>query len=145
MRMTLHRIYEHLKEWSKRHHVGRKLLILLVAGAILSVIATYVMLTHAPPFLKSRKFLIFLLSLDFAFLLTLAAVIAKYIAALWAERKIDQAGSKLHGKIVAIFSLLAIAPTILIAVFSIFARQNPDRLRTSGASKIRDRRLLANN
>lgn len=116
--MNLHRTYEHLKEWSKRYHVGRKLLILLVAGAILSVIATYVMLTQAPPFLKSRKFLIFLLSLDFAFLITLAAVVSKYIAALWAERKIDQAGSKLHGKIVAIFSLVAIAPTILIAIFS---------------------------
>lgn len=116
--MDFQRTYEHIKEWSKRHQVGRKFLILLVAGAILSVIATYVMLTQAPPFLKSRKFLVFLLSLDFAFLLTLAAIIAKYITALWAARKVDQAGSKLHGKIVAIFSLLAIVPTILIAVFS---------------------------
>jgi two-component system nitrogen regulation sensor histidine kinase NtrY len=111
-------IYDQLKDWSKRHNVGRKLLIFLVVGSILSVIATYVMLTKAPPFLKSRRFLIFLLSIDFAFLLTLAAVVAKYVAALWAERKSDQAGSKLHGKIVAIFSLLAIVPTILIAVFS---------------------------
>jgi two-component system nitrogen regulation sensor histidine kinase NtrY len=116
--MTLRATYEHINDWSKRHHVGRKLLVLLVAGAILSVIATYVVLTQAPPFLKSRRVLIVLLSLDFAFLLTLAAVVAKYIAALWAERKIDQAGSKLHGRIVAIFSLVAIAPTILIAVFS---------------------------
>lgn len=116
--MKFYRTYEYLIEWSKRLQIGRKLLMLLVAGAILSVIATYVMLTQAPPFLKSRKLLIFLLSLDFAFLLTLAAIIAKNFAALWAERKIDQAGSKLHGKIVAIFSLVAIAPTILIAVFS---------------------------
>lgn len=116
--MNVTRFYDQLKEWSKRHSVGRKLLILLVAGSILSVIATYVMLTKAPPFLRSRRVLILLLSIDFAFLLTLAAVIAKYIAALWAERKIDQAGSKLHGRIVAVFSLLAVAPTILIAVFS---------------------------
>ncbi|MBA3812969.1 MAG: PAS domain-containing sensor histidine kinase [Alphaproteobacteria bacterium] len=107
-----------LKEWSKRYNVGRKLLILLVAGSILSVIATYVTLTKAPPFLKSQRILIFLLSIDFAFLLTLAAVVAKYIAALGAERKSDQAGSKLQGRIVAIFSLLAVAPTILIAIFS---------------------------
>src|SRR5204863_9196141 len=104
--------------WLQRYNIGRKLLILLVTGAIISVIATYVMLTKAPPFLKSRRILIFLLSIDFAFLLTLAAIIAKYIAALWAERKSDQAGSKLQGRIVAIFSLLAVAPTILIAVFS---------------------------
>lgn len=110
--------YDQVKESSKRYNLGRKLLVFLVAGSILSVIATYVMLTKAPPFLKSRRILIFLLSIDFAFLLTLAAVVAKYVAALWAERKSDQAGSKLHGRIVAIFSLLAIAPTILIAVFS---------------------------
>jgi two-component system nitrogen regulation sensor histidine kinase NtrY len=107
-----------LKDWSKRYNVGRKLLILLVSGSILSVIATYIMLTKAPPFLNSRSFLVVLLSIDFVFLLTLAAVVAKYIAALWAERKSDQAGSQLHGRIVAIFSLLAVVPTILIAVFS---------------------------
>jgi two-component system nitrogen regulation sensor histidine kinase NtrY len=116
--MNFTRTYDQLQDWAKRHQVGRKLLVFLVAGSILSVISTYVMLTKAPPFLKSRRFLIFLLSIDFAFLLTLAAVVAKYIAALWAERKSDQAGSKLHGRIVAIFSLLAVAPTILIAIFS---------------------------
>lgn len=116
--MMLSQAYETLKEWMKRHHAGRKLLILLVVGTILSVIATYIMLTKASPFLKSRGFLVFFLSLDFVFFMTLAAVVAKYVAALWAERKSDQAGSKLHSRIVAIFSLLAIAPTILVAGFS---------------------------
>jgi len=116
--MGIRKTYDNFKEWASRHHVGRKLLILLVISSILSVIITYVMLTKAPPFLKSKKVLLVLLSLDFAFLLTLSAVIAKYIAALWAERKSDQAGSKLHSRIVAIFSLLAIAPTILVAGFS---------------------------
>src|SRR3990167_6019885 len=101
--MKLELTYEKTKEWAIRHHVGRKLLILLVVGAITSVLATYVMLTQTTPFLKKGKFLIFLLSLDFAFLLILAAVVAKHVAALWAERKSDQAGSKLHSKMVAIF------------------------------------------
>lgn len=116
--MTFKTAYESLKLWFNRYQVGRKLLILLVVGAILSVIATYGVMTKAPPFIKSRKILIFLLSLDFAFLLTIAAFVAKYVAALWAERKSDQAASKLHGRVVAIFSLLAIAPTILVAAFS---------------------------
>ncbi|MBY0500484.1 MAG: PAS domain-containing sensor histidine kinase [Alphaproteobacteria bacterium] len=118
--MPLREAYENAIDWATRRHVGRKLLMLLVIGSILSVIFTYVMLTQAPPFIKSKKLLVFLLSLDFAFLLTLAAVVAKHIAALWAERKSDQAGSKLHGRIVTIFSLLAIAPTILVAGFSAF-------------------------
>ncbi|MBY0292467.1 MAG: PAS domain-containing sensor histidine kinase [Alphaproteobacteria bacterium] len=116
--MTFQQIYESLKEWTNQHKVGRKLLVFLVVGSILSVIATYVVLTKAPPFIKSRRLLIFLLSFDFVFLMILAAIIAKYVATLWAERKSDQAGSKLHSRIVAIFSLLAIAPTILIAGFS---------------------------
>ena len=116
--MKLRRTYWQLKEWGNQHNVGRKLLILLVAGAILSVIATYIMLTKAPPFIKSRKFFVFLLSIDFVFLMSLAAVVAKYVAALWAERKSDQAGARLHSRIVAIFSLLAVAPTILVAGFS---------------------------
>ena len=37
---------------------------------------------------------------------------------MWVERKSDQAGAKLHGRIIAIFSLLAITPTILVATFS---------------------------
>lgn len=116
--MILAHSYDQFQDWLKRHNLGRKLLVFLVSGSILSVIATYIMLTKAPPFINSRRFLVVLLSVDFAFLLTLTAVVAKYIAALWAERKSDQAGSQLHGKIVAMFSLLAVAPAILIAVFS---------------------------
>ncbi len=116
--MILSQVYEHLKEWAYRHNAGRKLLIFLVAGSILSVLATYVMLTKTSPFIKNRGILAFLLCLDFVFLMTLTAAIAKYVAELWAERKSDQAGSKLHSRIVAIFSLLAIVPTILVAGFS---------------------------
>lgn len=116
--MNLAHAYDQFNEWSDRHNVGRKLLAFLIVGSTLSVIATYVMLTKASPFLKNQRILISLLSIDFALLLTLSALVAKYVAALWAERKSDQAGSKLHGRIVAIFSFLAVIPTILIAVFS---------------------------
>ena len=116
--MTFQQIYESLKEWTIQHNVGRKLLVFLVVGSILSVITTYVVLTNAPPFIKNRGILLFLLGLDFVFLMIFATIIARYVATLWAERRSDQAGSKLHSRIVAIFSLLVIAPTILIAAFS---------------------------
>lgn len=106
------------KVLSSRYHLRRKLVVLLVSGSVLSVIATYITLTQAPPFLKDKNILIFLMSLDFVLLLILSAIIAKNVVALWVERKSDQAGAKLHGRIVAIFSLLAIAPTVLVATFS---------------------------
>jgi two-component system nitrogen regulation sensor histidine kinase NtrY len=118
MPMFLLRVFNQLKDWTVDRQLGRKFLVFLVAGSVVSVIATYVMLTKAPPFLKNKNLLIFFLSLDFVLLLTLAALVAKNLTALWAERKSGQAGAKLHGRIVAIFSLLAIAPTILIATFS---------------------------
>jgi two-component system nitrogen regulation sensor histidine kinase NtrY len=116
--MVFKHIFDQLKEWASHRQLGRKFLIFLVAGSVISVIATYVMLTKAPPFLKNKNLLIFFLSLDFILLLTLAALVAKNLTALWVERKSGQAGAKLHGRIVAVFSLLAIAPTILIATFS---------------------------
>lgn len=116
--MTFRQTYESLKGWAIQNNVGRKLLVFLVVGSILSVITTYVVLTNAPPFIKNRGILLFLLGLDFVFLMIFATIIARYVATLWAERRSDQAGSKLHSRIVAIFSLLVIAPTILIAGFS---------------------------
>jgi two-component system nitrogen regulation sensor histidine kinase NtrY len=110
--------FENLKKYSSQYQMERKFLIFLVAGSIISVLATYVTLTHSPPFLKDKNLLILLLSLDFGLLLILAAVVAKNLIALWVERKTDQAGAKLHARIVAIFSLVTIIPTILVAGFS---------------------------
>lgn len=110
--------FDVIKAWDLRYHLRRKLVVLLVSGSVLSVIATYITLTQAPPFLKDKNILIFLMSLDFVLLLILSAIIAKNVVALWVERKSDQAGAKLHGRIVAIFSLLAITPTVLVATFS---------------------------
>ena len=109
---------ESFKKYSSQYQMERKFLVLLVTGSILSVLATYVTLTHSPPFLKDKNLLILLLSLDFGLLLILAAVVAKNIITLWVERKTDQAGAKLHARIVAIFSLVTIIPTILVAGFS---------------------------
>jgi len=116
--MKLGQIYHKIIDWAEHHNVGRKLLVLLVVGTILSVIVTVIKLTESDFSLKHSSFLIFLFCLDFVFFMILSAVVAKFIAALWAERKRDQAGSKLHSRIVTIFSLLAIAPTILVAGFS---------------------------
>jgi len=116
--MTFNQTYSMLRDWALRHHLGRKLLFLCVLGSIVSVVITSIMLKNTPNLSMSRNLLIFLL-IDFVFLMIFIAVIAKSIASLWAERKSDQAGSMLHSRIVAIFSLLAIVPTILVAGCSV--------------------------
>jgi two-component system nitrogen regulation sensor histidine kinase NtrY len=116
--MTFNQTYSMLRDWAIRHHLGRKLLFVCVLGSIVSVVITSIMLKNTPNLSMSRNLLIFLL-IDFVFLMIFIAVIAKSIASLWAERKSDQAGSMLHSRIVAIFSLLAIVPTILVAGCSV--------------------------
>ena len=104
--------------WWEKHRVNEKLAVALAVAAGISVVATYITLTDAPPLIRGRKFLIFLLYLDLVFLLLLAGVVARRFVSLWAERKSGAAGARLHSRMVGIFSLLAITPTVLMAAFS---------------------------
>lgn len=101
---------------------GRKLgdaaAALLTLCALLSGAATYAALTATPPFGTDPDTVTLLLTLDLALLLLLGAVIARRIVALWAERRRGLAGSRLHVRLVALFSLVAVAPTVLVAAFS---------------------------
>ncbi len=50
--------------------------------------------------------------------LCLGALIAWRLVRLWAERSSGRAGSRLHARLVMTFSLVAVIPTILVAVFA---------------------------
>ena len=51
-------------------------------------------------------------------LLALATLVAKRLVAVWAERRRGLAGSRLQVRLVGLFSLIAVLPTIIVAVFS---------------------------
>jgi len=65
----------------------------------------------------SGKIALFLI-LDLIVLLMLLAVIAQRIVAMWVQRRKGMAGAALHVRMVMMFSLLAVTPAILVAVFS---------------------------
>lgn len=52
--------------------------------------------------------------------LCLGALVAWRLVRLWAERRSGRAGSRLHARLVVTFSLIAVVPTILVAVFAAF-------------------------
>ena len=87
----------------------------LAIGAILSCVATYVVMTQRTGNINTAYWL---LNLDLVLLLALGAVLARTIVNLWAERKRGIAGAKLHVRLVVIFGALATAPAIMMAVFS---------------------------
>src|SRR5216110_1067804 len=109
---------QHVRGWTGGIGVWRKLAVALAAAALASGIATYLALTGAPPFGPRPVLVLLLLNLDLVLLLALAAVVAKRLFRSRAERRRGLAGSRLQVRLVGLFSLIAILPTIIVAVFS---------------------------
>jgi two-component system, NtrC family, nitrogen regulation sensor histidine kinase NtrY len=104
--------------WAGRIGLGRKIAIALAIPALASGVATYLALTGAPPFGPHPNAVLSLLNLDLVLLLALGAVVAKRLIEVWAERRRGLAGSRLQIRLVVLFSLIAVTPTIIVAVFS---------------------------
>ena len=104
--------------WTGGIGLWRKVAIALAAAALASGIATYLALTGAPPFGPRSRVVLTLLNLDLVLLLALAAVVAKRLVEVWMERRRGLAGSRLQIQLVGLFTLIAVMPTIIVAVFS---------------------------
>src|ERR1700751_2824985 len=107
-----------LRLWAGRIALGRKIAIALAIPALGSGVATYLALTGAPPFGPRPCAVLSLLNLDLVLLLALGAVVAKRLIEVWAERRRGLAGSRLQIRLVVLFSLIAVTPTIIVAIFS---------------------------
>ncbi len=96
----------------------RAMAFVLIIAALVSGIATYAALTDTPPFGKDTRTILWLLNIDLIILLVLVALVAQRMVGLWSGMKQGQAGSKLHVRLVYIFSLLAVTPAIIMTIFS---------------------------
>ncbi len=90
----------------------------LAITAVASGIATYLTMTGATPFVPSRGLVLALLLLNLAIVLTLLALIAYRLVRLWIARRAGSAGARLHLRLVAMFSFVAVMPAIIVAVFA---------------------------
>lgn len=107
-----------LSTLSSRYRLGNKLAVGLALLAVIAGFATYAALTETPPFGDDPNTVILLLTADLVLLLLLVAVIARLIIGLWVERRRGLAGARMHVRFVAVFSLLAVLPAVIMAVFS---------------------------
>src|SRR5271166_5707316 len=107
-----------LRIWAGRIGLRRKIAISLAMAGLASGIATYLALTETPPFGPDPNAVLSLLNLDLVLLLLLGAVVAWRLIEVWAERRRGLAGSRLQIRLVVLFSLIAVMPTIIVAVFS---------------------------
>jgi two-component system nitrogen regulation sensor histidine kinase NtrY len=90
--------------------VGVVLFSVLFAGDIFLVLRG---LTHLTPAL-----LIGLALINLTVILSMGAVVALPLVRLWTERRSGRAGARLHVRMVAMFSGVAVVPVILVALFA---------------------------
>ena len=116
---------------------SRRFAFSLVSAALISVTATYLAMTGTAPFRPDPRLILLLLNVDLVLVLLLATLVARKLVQIWVERRRGVAGAKLHTRMVLMFSLVAVTPAIVVAVFSAlflhFGIQGwfSDRIRTA--------------
>ena len=95
---------------------------LAVFGPILAIL-TYVLLSQANSETLSSTWFRALILADLCYLVALAALIGLRAARLLAARRAGSAGAQLHTRMVGVFTLIAAAPAILVAIFFFLAIQ----------------------
>ncbi len=98
--------------------VGRWLTIALAIAAIGSGLVTFAAITGAGTFGLPPGSILVLVNVNLALLLVLGAVLAARVVRVWLERRRGIAGSRLHVRLVLLFGLVAVLPTIIITAFS---------------------------
>jgi len=112
-------VLSQLAAFGRRPELRRILTIGLLVAAFASGIATYVSITGAFNVPRDPHTVVLLLLLDLVLLLMLAVIVAWRLVALWIERRRGFVGARLHTRLVLWFGLVAMAPTIIVATFSV--------------------------
>jgi two-component system nitrogen regulation sensor histidine kinase NtrY len=92
---------------------------LVILGPVLAV-ATFLILGPLDQSANSRLLRAVLL-LDLVYVLVLAALVLQRVAAMIAARRAKSAGSRLHLRLTGVFAIVALAPTVLVAVFAMIS------------------------
>jgi len=102
----------------QRASASRKTAYTLAILAILSGAMTVVTIVERPGQTSDINTVLSLLYIDGILFLLLGAVVARRLAQVWSDRRRGAAGSGLQVRLVVLFSLVAVTPAILVAVFS---------------------------
>ncbi len=111
--------WHRLAGWLRRSHLAARLALALAVAATFSGLATYVALSGWLRIGGDVDVVLALLYLDIILLLLLAVVVARQLVHLAMARWQGSAGSRLHIRLVKLFGLVAVAPAIVVAVFSV--------------------------
>lgn len=109
--------FARFSRWRRRKTVQNATVLgLVLLGPILAVL-TYVIMGPAVQSSTSPWLRLILLA-DLIYVLTVAALVMQRVARMIAARRAKSAGSRLHLRLTGVFALLALIPTVLVAIFA---------------------------
>ncbi|HET9019588.1 MAG TPA: PAS domain-containing sensor histidine kinase [Acetobacteraceae bacterium] len=100
--------------------LGKGVTLVLAAVALVLGIATFATLAGGLPMVAQPHRVLAMVVANFVVLLMLGAVLAGRLTRVWVERRRGSAGSRLHVRLVFLFSVVAVTPAIVVAVFATF-------------------------
>ena len=86
--------------------------------SLCSGLATYAILTGLTPIVPSHLVVVGVLLINLVLVLAMLVIIAWQVGGLWLARRRQIAGAQLHARVVSLFSVIAVVPAILLAVFA---------------------------
>ena len=99
---------------------GRRLLalpgVIAVVGALVTAAVSFAILVGVTPIIPNETTTLSLIAINAAFVLFLIGLIGREVYRIAGARRRGKAASRLHVRIVAMFSLVAVLPAILVAV-----------------------------
>ena len=99
---------------------GRRLLaltgVLAILGALISAAASFAILVGVTPITPDQSTTLALIAINAGFVLLLIGLIGREIHRIYVARRRGKAASRLHVRIVTMFSLVAAIPAIMVAV-----------------------------
>ena len=105
-------------DWADRVNLERNVAYLLMLTGIACGVATYLILADYWRTQSPAKAITYLLMGDLIVVLCLGTIIARRVVQLWLSHRRGLVGAKLHSRLVLLFGLVALTPTIIVSVFS---------------------------
>ncbi|TAK50191.1 MAG: PAS domain-containing sensor histidine kinase [Xanthobacteraceae bacterium] len=117
-----------------------------VIVALASAFLTFVVLTGLTPIAPTHSVVVTFLLINTALILLLIVIIAREVWKIIQARRRGRAAARLHGQVVGLFSIIAVAPAVLVAVVaSVTLDRGLDRLFSTRTRAVIQNSLIVAN
>ena len=113
------RFWGDIRLWARKINLENKTVYVLFLALLVSGATAFILFTNAEPLSTVRNNLYIFVLLITILLLLLVTLVVRQVIQLWATGHKGGAATRLHKRIVTLFSFVAVTPTIIVAIFSV--------------------------